>query len=133
IEKLETLVSARTKLIIICNPNNPTGARFGADDLDRIAAVAARHGAWILSDEIYRGAELDGHETPSMWGRHDQVIVTSGLSTAYGRRRASCSSRAITSGWMGTSASDSAIRLPVCAKDFSGWIRCSQRLPIDRG
>ena len=42
-----------------------------------------RHGTWILSDEIYRGAELDGRETPSMWGRHDRVIVTSGLSKAY--------------------------------------------------
>ena len=84
IAALEQLVTARTKLIIICNPNNPTGARFEADDLDRVAAVAARHGTWILSDEIYRGAELDGRETPSMWGRTDRVIVTSGLSKAYG-------------------------------------------------
>jgi len=83
VEALERLVTARTKLIIICNPNNPTGARFEADDLDRVAAVAARHGSWILSDEIYRGAELDGRETPSMWGRTDRVIVTSGLSKAY--------------------------------------------------
>jgi len=84
IEALERLVTSRTKLIIICNPNNPTGARFEADDLDRIAAVAARRGSWILSDEIYRGAELDGRETPSMWGRTERVIVTSGLSKAYG-------------------------------------------------
>jgi aspartate/methionine/tyrosine aminotransferase len=84
IEALERLATARTKLIIICNPNNPTGARFEADDLDRIAAIAARHGSWILSDEIYRGAELDGCDTPSMWGRTDRVIVTSGLSKAYG-------------------------------------------------
>jgi aspartate/methionine/tyrosine aminotransferase len=81
---LEVLVTSRTKLIIICNPNNPTGARFEADTLDRIAAIAARHGAWVLADEIYRGAELDGRETPTMWGRHDRVIVTSGLSKAYG-------------------------------------------------
>jgi aspartate/methionine/tyrosine aminotransferase len=84
IDKLEQLVSARTKLIIVCNPNNPTGARIDADDLDRISAVAARHGAWVLSDEIYRGAERDGRETPSMWGRYDRAIVTSGLSKAYG-------------------------------------------------
>ena len=83
-DALERLVSPRTKLIIICNPNNPTGARFEADDLDRIAAIAERHGSWILSDEIYRGAELDGRETPSIWGRYDRAIVTSGLSKAYG-------------------------------------------------
>ena len=42
---LERLVSPRTKLIVICNPNNPTGARFDAADLDAIAAIAERHGA----------------------------------------------------------------------------------------
>ena len=84
LEALERLVTAGTKLIVICNPNNPTGARFDARALDGIAAIAARHGSWILSDEIYRGAELDGRETPSMWGRTDRVIVTNGLSKAYG-------------------------------------------------
>jgi aspartate/methionine/tyrosine aminotransferase len=84
LEALERLVSPRTKLIAICNPNNPTGARFEAADLDRIAAIADRHGSWILSDEIYRGAELDGRETPTIWGRSERVLVTSGLSKAYG-------------------------------------------------
>src|SRR2546422_3364417 len=84
IDALARLVSSRTKLIIICNPNNPTGARIDTADLDGIAAIASRHGTWIFSDEIYRGAELDGRETPSMWGRWDRVIVTSGLSKAYG-------------------------------------------------
>ena len=84
IDALARLVSSRTKLIIICNPNNPTGARIDGPDLDGIAAIASRHGTWILSDEIYRGAELDGRGTPSMWGRSDRVIVTSGLSKAYG-------------------------------------------------
>jgi hypothetical protein len=83
-DELGRLVTDRTKLIIICNPNNPTGARFDTTDLDRIASVAERHGAWILSDEIYRGAERDGRETPTMWARTDRVVVTSGLSKAYG-------------------------------------------------
>ena len=81
---LEDLVTARTKLIVICNPNNPTGARLTAGNLDGIARVADKHGAWILSDEIYRGAEIDGVETASMWGRSPRAIVTSGLSKAYG-------------------------------------------------
>src|SRR5262245_32010475 len=76
LDALERLVSPRTKLIIICNPNNPTGARFEAADLDRIAAIADRHGSWVLADEIYRGAELDGRETPSIWGRTEKAIVT---------------------------------------------------------
>ena len=81
---LDTLVTARTKLIVICNPNNPTGARLTAEDLDAIARAADRHGAWILSDEVYRGAELDGQMTASMWGRSARAIITSGLSKAYG-------------------------------------------------
>lgn len=83
-DALDRLVTPRTKLIIVCNPSNPTGARVEAADLDRIAKAADRVGAWILSDEIYRGAERDGRETPSMWGRSPRVIVTSGLSKAYG-------------------------------------------------
>lgn len=81
---LEALVSSRTRMIVICNPNNPTGARLTAADLEAVARIADQHGAWILSDEVYRGAELDGQETASMWGRSDRAIITSGLSKAYG-------------------------------------------------
>ena len=81
---LGSLVTARTKAIFICTPNNPTGSRLTAAELDAIGAVAAVAGAWVISDEIYRGAELDAVESPTMWGRGDRVIVTSGLSKAYG-------------------------------------------------
>src|SRR5439155_344838 len=39
---------------------------------------------WVVADEVYRGAELDGHPTSSFWGRYPKVIVTGGLSKAYG-------------------------------------------------
>ena len=84
VDALDRLVTPKTKLIVVCNPNNPTGARFDDADLDRVAAAAKRHGSWILSDEVYRGAERDGRETPTMWGRSERVVVTSGLSKAYG-------------------------------------------------
>lgn len=84
LDELDALVTPRTRAIVINTPNNPTGARLAAADLDRVAAAADRVGAWIVSDEIYRGAELDGVESPSMWGRSDRVIVTSGLSKAFG-------------------------------------------------
>ena len=82
--RLEQLVDAQTRVIFICHPNNPTGARLRPEELDRIGAIAARSGAWVVSDEIYRGAELDAVESASMWGRAPRVIVTSGLSKAYG-------------------------------------------------
>jgi len=83
-DALTRLLTDRTKLIIVCNPNNPTGTRIDAGDLNQIAAIAHRHGTYVLSDEVYRGAERDGRETPTMWGRHDRVIVTNGLSKAFG-------------------------------------------------
>jgi aspartate/methionine/tyrosine aminotransferase len=84
LDRLARVVSDRTRAIIICTPNNPTGARLTSDELDAIAAIAARHGCWIISDEVYRGAEVTESDTPSMWGRAERVIVTSGLSKAYG-------------------------------------------------
>jgi aspartate/methionine/tyrosine aminotransferase len=81
---LDAMVTPNTRAILICNPNNPTGARLTDTELDEICRIAARAGAWIVSDEIYRGAELDGVETPTAWGRYDRVLVTSGLSKAYG-------------------------------------------------
>ena len=83
LDLLRTLVTDRTRAILICNPDNPTGARLEASELDQICEIAATCGAWIVSDEIYRGAELDGVETPSLWGRYDRAIVTSGLSKAF--------------------------------------------------
>jgi aspartate/methionine/tyrosine aminotransferase len=84
LEALGALVSPATKLILICNPNNPTGARLTGDELSEICRLASRVGAWIVSDEIYRGAELDSIETPTIWGRYERAIVTSGLSKAFG-------------------------------------------------
>jgi aspartate/methionine/tyrosine aminotransferase len=84
LDVLAKLVNQRTRLIVICTPNNPTGATLTSDELDAIARLASPSGAWVLSDEVYRGAELDDAETPTMWGRYERVIITSGLSKAYG-------------------------------------------------
>lgn len=84
LDALESLVTDRTKLIAICNPNNPTGARLLEADLDAICRIADKVGAWVLSDEIYRGAEREADDTPSVWARYERAIVTSGLSKAYG-------------------------------------------------
>jgi aspartate/methionine/tyrosine aminotransferase len=82
--ELRKLVSPKTRLIVICTPNNPTGARLTESELDDICRIAGQNGSWVLSDEIYRGAERDGRESPSVWGRYERAIVTSGLSKAYG-------------------------------------------------
>jgi len=82
--ELETLVGPRTRAILLCNPNNPTGARLDEATLDAVCAIAARVGAWVIDDEIYRGAERDAEDTPTVWGRYERAVVSSGLSKAYG-------------------------------------------------
>jgi aspartate/methionine/tyrosine aminotransferase len=84
LDKLDRAISPKTKLIAVCNPNNPTGAILSRDEMDRIVSAARRAGAWLLVDEVYRGAERERAMTPSFWGRYDKLIITSGLSKAYG-------------------------------------------------
>lgn len=84
LDELRALVTPRTKLVLVCNPNNPTGARLTSEELDEICRIAGRHGAWVVADEIYRGAERDARDTASVWGRYERAVVTSGLSKAYG-------------------------------------------------
>ena len=84
-DELNTLVTNRTRAIVICNPNNPTGARIDAPILDAVCRAAGRVGAWVIGDEIYRGAERVAGDTPSVWDRgYERAVVTSGLSKAYG-------------------------------------------------
>ncbi len=83
-DELAELVTDKTRMILVTNPNNPTGAVLREEVMDRIVAAADRVGAWILADEIYRGAELDGVESPTFAGRYDRLMITGGLSKAYG-------------------------------------------------
>jgi len=83
-DELRRLVTPKTRAILLCNPNNPTGARLDDGVLDEVCAIAASAGAWVIGDEIYRGAEREAEDTPTVWGRYERAIVTSGLSKAYG-------------------------------------------------
>lgn len=84
IEQLKSLVSKRTKLIVICNPNNPTGAVLSTATMNAIRDLATESRAWILSDEVYQGAELNDQTTQSFLDIYDRTMVTNGLSKAYG-------------------------------------------------
>ena len=67
-DELKQLVTPRTKMICLCNPNNPTGAILDADAMDAIVEIAKKNDALLHVDEIYRGAELEGKETPTFYG-----------------------------------------------------------------
>ena len=85
LDELNEAVSEKTRLIAVCNPNNPTGYVLTPEEMDAIVAAAERAGAWLLADEVYSGAErLTDTQTPSFWGRYDRVLAMNSLSKAYG-------------------------------------------------
>jgi aspartate/methionine/tyrosine aminotransferase len=85
IDEVGDVVSDKTKLIAVCNPNNPTGHIMTDDEMNAVIAAAERTGAWLLSDEVYAGAEHHQEEvTPSFWGRYDRVLAVGSMSKAYG-------------------------------------------------
>src|SRR6478609_3753838 len=84
VESFHCAVSKKTRLIVVTNPNNPTGAVLNQEEMDEIVRVARKARAWLLVDEIYRGTEVSGPLTPTFWGSYDKVLITSGLSKAFG-------------------------------------------------
>jgi aspartate/methionine/tyrosine aminotransferase len=84
VESLHRAVSKKTRLIVVTNPNNPTGAVLNQQEMDEVVRVARKARAWLLVDEIYRGAEISGPLTPTFWGTYDKLLIASGLSKAFG-------------------------------------------------
>lgn len=80
----ERAVNSNTRLVYVSNPNNPSGAVFSEEAMDRIISRCEEMGSYLLADEVYQGVERERPQTPSFWGRSERVVVTSGLSKAYG-------------------------------------------------
>ncbi|MCU1331816.1 MAG: Aminotransferase [Candidatus Angelobacter sp.] len=84
LDELESLAGSKTKLISIVNPNNPTGSILSGEEMKRIVSICQKTGAWLHADEVYRGTELAGEETPSFWGMYERVVCVNSMSKAYG-------------------------------------------------
>lgn len=84
LNELESLMSPKVKLIYICHPSNPTGAILSEDDLKAICEIAGRFGAYVLSDEIYRGLEWSGTMSPSVANYYERGVSTSSVSKTLG-------------------------------------------------
>jgi aspartate/methionine/tyrosine aminotransferase len=83
-EEIAKAIVPGTKLVVVTNPNNPTGHVLSDRARKAIVAQVAKVGAWLLADEVYAGAERAGDITRSFWGSYDKLICVSGLSKAYG-------------------------------------------------
>jgi alanine-synthesizing transaminase len=84
-DEVERLITKRTRALVVINPNNPTGAVYGRDVLERLARIAERHHLLVLSDEIYDRMTYDDAEfVPMATLVHDTLCATlSGLSKIY--------------------------------------------------
>lgn len=84
LDALRELVRPGTKLLSLSNPNNPTGALLGREQLTEIAAIAESVGAWVVCDEVYRGTTQVGDElTPSIADITPRGISTGSMSKAF--------------------------------------------------
>jgi aspartate/methionine/tyrosine aminotransferase len=84
IASIEAAIGPTTKLITLCDPNNPTGVTLTPQSRRALADLSSRHGVWLLVDEIYRGSEIDGGDAPTIYGLGERVIVTGGLAKSFG-------------------------------------------------
>jgi aspartate/methionine/tyrosine aminotransferase len=83
--ELAAAVTGRTKLIYVNFPHNPTGAMLSRADLRRVIEVADSCGAYLFSDEVYRGLEFDpADRLPAAADLYPRAISLGGLSKAYG-------------------------------------------------
>jgi aspartate/methionine/tyrosine aminotransferase len=83
LDELDRAVTDRTGIVLVTNPNNPTGAVLTEEEMSAVVEAARRADAWLVADEIYRGAEVEGETSPTFWGRYDKLLITSGLSKAF--------------------------------------------------
>jgi aspartate/methionine/tyrosine aminotransferase len=86
-------ITPRTRMIFLSNPNNPTGRLIPETDLRALAALADRHGVWLVVDEVYAGLEWTGPRPPSIAGLTPFGITTGSVSKALGLQ-------GLRTGWM---------------------------------
>ena len=85
LDDLSDRLGARTKLVILNSPNNPTGGVVPADDLRTAAEMILASSAWVLSDEVYRRITYDGEvaSIATVPGMLDRTVLLDGLSKTY--------------------------------------------------
>jgi aspartate aminotransferase len=91
-EVLDGAVTPRTRAILICSPNNPTGTVLSWEELERLAAFAERHDLFLIADEVYKEFTYDGRRHRSVLelpGIGERVIVVDSIS----KRFSACGAR----------------------------------------
>jgi aspartate aminotransferase len=79
-------LTPRTRLVLLCNPNNPTGTVYGRDELDVVAAFCRENGLFLVADEVYREFVYDGRTATSVLslpGCEENAVLVDSLSKRY--------------------------------------------------
>lgn len=86
IEKFEEKINERTKAIMVCNPNNPTGYLYSKAELESLRQLAVKYDLYLIADEVYREFVYDGHEHFSIMnldGIDNNTILIDSVSKRY--------------------------------------------------
>lgn len=85
IEEFEKLITSKTKAIIICNPNNPTGYLYSREELEVLKTIVIKHDLYLFSDEAYREFCYEGKHFSAMQleGAEKNVILMDTISKRY--------------------------------------------------
>jgi len=85
LERLAAAFSSRTRAIIVCTPNNPTGRVLSRRELESIAELCRRHDAYAVTDEIYEHIYFEGKHIPiaTLDGMRERTITISGASKTF--------------------------------------------------
>jgi len=82
----ERALTPRTRIVLVCNPSNPTGTVFAREEMEMVAGFCRDHGLFLLSDEVYREFVYDGRHATSaleLAGMDDHAILVDSLSKRY--------------------------------------------------
>jgi aspartate aminotransferase len=86
ISDFEKIITPKTKGIVICNPNNPTGYLYSKDELEQLAELIKKYDLYLFADEVYREFCYDGHthfSTMNLKGLENNVILMDSVSKRY--------------------------------------------------
>ena len=86
IDDFESLISSKTKAILICNPNNPTGYVYSESEIKRLIEIVKKHDLYLIADEVYREFTYDGVNHTSIMEFNDicqNAIVIDSVSKRY--------------------------------------------------
>lgn len=86
VEEIEAMIGPRTKAILICNPNNPTGYIYTAEEMEKIRQIVSKHNLFLFSDEVYREFDFTGVEyisTLHLKGLEENVVLIDSVSKRY--------------------------------------------------